>query len=138
MTLLLTLQVSAQDNKHPRFNPEEFKAKLEAFITHKAGLTAEESAKVFPIYHEMKDKQRELRQKEFKLKKSLPQSDNDKDYQDILDKVAQLHIEAAKIEESYNKKMYKAIPAKKVYAITLAEDAFHREMLKKFNNKPQR
>ena len=130
MMLLLALQVSAQDNKRqPRFNPEEFRARLEAFITQRACLTQEESTKVFPIYQEMKDKERQLKQQEYKLKRNIMQSEKDKDYQDALNQITQLRIEAAKIEESYYKKMCKAVPAKKAYAIMLAEDAFHREVL---------
>lgn len=135
MVLLLTLQVSAQENKQPRFNPEEFRAKLEAFITQRACLTQEECAKAFPIYQEMKDKQRNLKQQEYKLKRNCMQSAKEKDYQDALSKITELRIEAAKIEESYYKKMCKAVTAKKAYAIMLAEDAFHREVLNNIERK---
>ena len=44
-------------------------------------------------------------------------------------KIVQTRIESAKLEEGYCKKMCKVVPAQKVYAMMLAEDAFHRELL---------
>lgn len=129
MSLVLMLQVSAQENKRPRFNPEEFKAKLEAFITEKADLTQEESKRVLPIYQEMKDKQRKLKQTEWKLKRNAEQLDSEKECQEALMKIVQTRIESAKLEEGYCKKMCKVVSAQKVYAMMLAEDAFHRELL---------
>ena len=134
MGLLVALPVLAQNDRRPRFNPEEFKAKLEAYVAQHACLTQDECEKVFPIYHEMKEKKRELQKQEHKLKSSTSKTDaSEKEYQDALNRIAQLHIESAKIENQYYKKMCKEIPAKKVYGILLAEDVFHREMLNRFN-----
>ncbi len=133
MVLLLALPAQAQDNKRPRFNPEEFKARMETYIAQKAELSPAESEKVFPIYHEMKAKQRDLMQQEYKLKRNSI-GDSEKAHQEALLKIVKLHKEAADIEETYYKKMFKAISAKKVYAIMRAEDAFHREMLQRANN----
>ena len=138
MTMFMVLVAIAQDNKLPRFNPEEFRAKLETYIAQKANLTQAECDKVFPIYRELKEKQRKLKTGEMKLKKNCAGYDNDKEFQEAIEDVAKLRIEAAKLEESYYKKMCKVIPAKKVYAITMAEDAFHREMLQRFNNKQRK
>lgn len=132
--MLLMLPALAQEQKHPRFNPEEFKARMEAYISQKACLSQAESEKVFPIFHEMKQKQRELMKKEQKLKQSNFDSDTaDKKYQEVLMKVAELHKQAANVEEDYYKKMCKAISPKKVYAIIQADDAFHRDMLQRFS-----
>ena len=67
MTLLLALPVLAQSEKRARFSPEEFKAKLETFIAQRACLSQGECEKVFPIYHEMKEKQRELQKREHRI-----------------------------------------------------------------------
>ena len=130
--LFLSLSVHAQDNKRPRFNPEEFKARMEAYIAQKAGLSQSESEKVFPIFHEMKAKQRELLYKENKLKRSIGFNEPEKAYQNALIKILDLHEETAEIEETYYKKMCKVISPKKVYAIMYADGSFHREMLQKF------
>ena len=135
LALLLALPALAQNDKRPRFDPEEFKTKMEAYIAQRACLTQGECEKVFPIYHEMKEKQRQLQKKEHELKyKTLKPDDAEKNYQDALAQIAELHVEGAKIESTYYKKMCKAVSAKKVYGIILAEDAFHREMLQRFNS----
>lgn len=131
LTLLLAIPATAQENRRPRFNPEEFNMKMQAFIAQKACLTPEESEKVFPIYLKMKEKQRELKHQEIKLKKQCLSSE--KECLNTLDRIVDLHEQFAKIEENYYKKMCKVIPAKKVYNIMLAEDAFHREMLQHAN-----
>lgn len=131
LTLLLAVPAIAQENKRPRFNPEEFNMRMKAFIAQKACLTPEESEKVFPIYLKMKEKQRELKHKEIKLKKQNPSSE--KECLNTLDQITDLHEQFADIEEDYYKKMCKVIPARKVYNIILAEDAFHREMLQHAN-----
>ena len=133
LVLFLSLSLQAQNNKWPRFNPEEFKANMEAYIAQKAGLSQSESEKVFPIFHEMKAKQRELLQKENKLKRSIGFNESEKTYQNAIIKILDLHEEAADIEETYYKRMCKVIPAKKVYAIMYADDSFHREMLQRFS-----
>lgn len=129
-------QTFSEEGKHPPFNVEEFRAKMKAYITQKAELTPAECEKVFPLFQEMKAKQRELKKQEMKLKRSeMP--DGDKESQERLHKIAQLHVNAAKLEETYYRKMCKAISAKKVYAVILADDAFHREMLQSFAPHPR-
>ena len=141
MILLLAQPALAQEQKRPRFNPEEFRAKMEAYISQKACLTQAESEKVFPIFHEMKQKQRELMKKEHKLKRNTSEANtSDKKYQEALMQIADLHEKAADLEEDYYEKMCKAISPKKVFAIIQADDAFHREMLQRFsrgNEKPR-
>ena len=132
LILFLSLSVQAQDNKQPKFNPNEFKVMMECYIAQKAGLSPSESEKVFPIFHEMKAKQRDLMYRENKLKRSVGFNEPDKTYQNALIKILDMHEEAANIEETYYKKMVKVIPAKKVYAIMYADGEFHREMLQRF------
>lgn len=128
------MPMMAQEKKQPRFNPEEFKAKMEAYITEKAELSKEEAEKVLPIFSEMKSKQYELTKQERKLRRQGEKEfTSDKDFEEALDKMAELKENAADLEEDYYKKMCKAISARKVYAIKLADDAFHREMLQRSN-----
>ena len=139
--ILLTLSLSlvmigtmAQDNKRPRFNPEEFKARLESYITQKAELSSTEAEKFFPIYHEMKAKQREVMKKVQDLKRKHPAQDtSEKKYTEIIYKIAELDEDVAEIEEEYYKKLCKAISPQKVYRAILADDSFHREMVQRFN-----
>ena len=138
--LLLTMPSMAQENKRPRFNPQEFRAKLETYITQKAELTQDEADKVFPIFEEMKKKQHDAMKAEQELRrKGNGEFDSDKDYQAALEKITEQKVKSAKIEAEYYKKMCKSISARKVFLIKRADDEFHREMLQRFNtHKPKR
>lgn len=122
-----------------KFKPEEFKAKLESFITNEAGLTPSEAQVFYPIYHEMKGKQRQLQHKIFMLKKNAPTDDaSDKDFAITIQKIKDLGVEMAQLEVNYYKKMCQAISPQKVYKAMCAEDKFHRKMLEDFGHDQNR
>ena len=52
------LRAVGSPNQH--LSPKEFRAKQQAFITEKAGLTQEEAAKFFPVYFELQDRKKQL------------------------------------------------------------------------------
>lgn len=134
--LCTTLTVQAQPERG-KFNPEEFRAKLEEFITWKADFTNTEAQTFFPIFHKMKEEQRTLQTEMFKLKRNRSEENNlsEKDYANKIQRICELNTKMAEIQESYYKKMYKAVPAQKVYKAMLAEDAFHRMMLRQFDQR---
>ncbi|MGN0233359.1 MAG: hypothetical protein ACI4B5_02925 [Bacteroidaceae bacterium] len=130
MAALTTVQAQPQGEK---FNPKEFRAKLEEFITKEVGLTSSEGKAFFPLFHEMKEKQRDLQDLIFQLKRNNPTGNaTDKDYAATILKIKRLEVEKAELEEQYYKKMCKAIPARKVYQAMKAEDIFHRKMINNF------
>lgn len=133
--------LNAQPQQKGKFNPEEFKAKLENYVTCAAGFTQSEAQAFYPIYHEMKGKQRQLQRRIYKLKNNQPDENaSDKDYALIIQKTKDLGVEMAQLEVNYYKKMCNAVSPKKVYKAMCAEDKFHRMMLEEFGhgkNKPQ-
>lgn len=117
-----------------RFSPKEFRAHLEEFISKEAGLTASEGKAIFPIFHEMKEKQFKAQDKIFRLKRNGPASNaSDKEFANAIQKIKSLEVEKAETEEMYYKKMCKVIPARKVFLVMQAEDKFHRRMINNFN-----
>lgn len=137
--ILTSLSASAQMHKEKRMSPKEFRAKTEAFIGEKAGFTTKEAQKFFPIYHEMKGKQWKLMMEKGKLKQQKPGfASTDKEYATIINKIKDLNVEIAQIEETYYKRMCKAVPAKKVFMAMQAEDDFHRQALSRFNHDRRR
>ena len=132
--LALSTALAAQPHRG-KFNPEEFKAKLENFITAETGFTPAEAQAFYPIYHEMKEKQRNLQREIFRLKKDAPDSNaSDKDFALVIQKIKDLGAEMAGLEVTYYKKMCKAVSPRKVYAAMQAEDKFHRQMLEEFGH----
>lgn len=120
-----------------RLNPEEFKNRMEHFITQKADLTTEEAKAFIPIYSEFKDKQREIQRKIMKLKQ-IPGDNTTADFEKTVMEIASLDKEAASLKTVYYKRLCKAVPARKVYRVIIAVDNFHRQMLKDFNNRGPR
>jgi len=126
-------QKQDRNNNAMRFNPQEFVARMETYITQKAGFTPEEAAKFYPIFHEMKGKQHKLSSQAMKLKRDRPATNSaNKEYSETVSKLTHIDVEIAKIADAYYKKMCKVVAAQKVYKAMLAEESFNREMLQRF------
>ena len=103
--LLFGIALMAQQQQRGKFNPQEFKSKLESYVTAEAGFNPSEAQAFYPIYFEMKGKQRGLQRQIFMLKKNAPQAGADKDYSIIIQKIKDLGVEMAKLEVTYYKKL---------------------------------
>ena len=136
LIMMATVTCVLAQPKGERFNPEEFRAHLESFISREANLTASEGKAFFPLFHEMKERQRKLQDDIFALKRNGPSGNaSDKEYAAAIQKIKNLEVEKAELEEQYYKKMCKAVPARKVYQAMKAEDKFHRKMLNDFKRR---
>lgn len=128
--MFFLLPMMAQnEGERPRFNPEIFKARLESYIRDKADLTQEEGNQLFPLYYEMKQKQKDVYQQIHQLKKSHHSQQNPNATKVVAD-IMTLKVKLAKIEQTYYTKMSKALGGEKVLRVMYAEDCFHRDMLK--------
>ena len=117
------------------FNKQEFRQRMQGFITKEASLTEEEAKAFFPIYNEYKDKQRQIHMSINKLKKNTPNSNDEKAYEKCLMEMAELNAEMAGLDSVYYKKICKAISAQKFYKILNIEDRMHRRMLQNYNRR---
>ena len=117
------------------FNKQEFRQRMQGFITKEANLTEEEANAFFPIYGEYKDKQRQIHMSINKLKKNAPASGDEKAYEKCLMDIARLNTEMAELDSVYYKKICKAISAEKFYKILNIEDRMHRRMLQNYNRR---
>ena len=135
--LLLPIFGMAQEQgkqaHRPRFNQEEFRQRVENYITKEANLTEEEAKAFFPIYNEYKDKQRQIHMSINKLKKNTPNNNDEKAYEKCLMEMAELNAEMAGLDSVYYKKICKAISAEKFFKILNIEDRMHRKMLQNYN-----
>ncbi len=144
LTLLLcaaTLGASAQPpkgNRRPRFNPQQYHQMLVGHINKAAELSEQESQDFFKLYDEMKDKQRKLQKQINEQKYKNHKNLSDKEAQQRILKMLDIEEEMSDIKEDYYKKLLKKLPASKVHRAILAEDAFHRQMLRKFEPQQKR
>ena len=127
LQLFMVVSVSAQGGQQ-KFSPEKFDADMEKFVTEQAKLTQQEADKFFPLFREMHQKQRAVYHKIRQATKQQPA--DDKACETTLKECDKLNIELRQIEQSYHQKMMKAVPAKKVYDAIMAENNFHRRMMR--------
>jgi len=126
----MAVAVSAQEKK---FSPEKFQADMEAFISKEASLTPEESQKLFPLLREMHAKQRTALGNLHRMGKNKPAGDAV--CADYIKQYDKKQIELKTIEQSYHKKMLSVVPASKLFDVIRAENRFHRQMMKGWQQK---
>lgn len=117
----------ASERGERRFDPVKFQKMVEESLTKAAVLTPEEAKAFFPIYNEMRQKQRQMGRQIHELKKT-PGND-EQSYAQTIAKINQLKVDMAKLEQDYYKRFTKAVPAEKVFKVMKAEDDFHRRMV---------
>ena len=129
LLLIMTMMVNAQDK---RFSPEKFEADLKAYITKEASLTSQEADKVYPVFRELREKQRVIYDKMRKLGMNKPVGDEA--CKQAIVEYDKLNLELRQLDVYYHKKMIKMVSASKVYEIMQAENRFHRQMMKGWQN----
>ncbi|MBO4905952.1 MAG: hypothetical protein J5486_02810 [Bacteroidaceae bacterium] len=133
-TLLLPLMLFAQQHtaggERPRFNPQEFQQRMQQTITREAELTTEEATAFFPIYNEMKQKQRTINDQIRDLKRQTPGCGSEADYLTAITRIKQLQVEMAEVERDYYQRLCGAVSPVKVFKAMRAEDNFHRSMVR--------
>ena len=114
--------------KRPKFDPQRFEADLEQFIATEAGLTAQQAAAFFPVYKEMRDKQRVLfgRMGQYR---HVDTSDDDACAKAIRE-LDDCEMQIKQLQHQYHLKFMEILPAAKVLKAIRAEERFHRQAFK--------
>lgn len=139
IAVLLVMAVAAAqyNGNRPKFSPEKFQAELERFIAKEACLSPKESARFFPVYSEMKKKERALYGRIRRLGRQKPASDEA--CEKVIKQRDELDVDLKQLQQSYHDKFLRIIPASKLFDVIKAEDQFHRKSLRDFNhNAPRR
>ena len=114
------------------FSPWEYMRKEEQYITAKAELTLIEAESVFPLLHQMKERQREIDGKIFRLfNRANYVALSEADSKSIIKEIERLNKEKQTIESTYNHKILSILSAKKFLKFKQAEMSFGRFMLHK-------
>ena len=117
------------------FDPQKFQQMVEQSLTKAANLTQEEAKVFFPLYNEMRSKQREMGKQIHQLKKDC-KGDAQGCASTIL-RIKKLQVEMAVVGQNYYQRMLKVIPPEKVFKVMEAEDDFHRRMVQGQRSKPR-
>jgi len=127
MLTLSTLSVFAQGPMRAE-RQERIKALWTAFLTQELELTADESAKFWPIYNEYSKKEKELHQKRVKMNalQSMSESEIDNMYKQSLSNEEKM----IELKREYYPKLKTAVPAYKIVKIPAAEREFKKKLLR--------
>ena len=106
------------------FDPKKFQQMKEQSLTKAASLTPEEAKAFFPLYNEMRTKQREMGRQIHNLKKNAQG-----DPKATIMRIKQLQVDMAELERSYFDRILKLVPPEKVLKVIETEDDFHRRMV---------
>lgn len=131
--LLLTASSQSRDK---RLSKEYYQAQLAQFIIQEAQFTAKEAADFRVIFKEMQNKQR----KTFEAMKDIwhKPGRGEKECAEAIRQKDKMDIELKNLQQQYHNKLLKVMPASKVFKAIIAEDKFHRQMLRKWSNKPKK
>lgn len=124
-----TAQPEGQPQDAPRFDPQAFQQMVEKELTKAGSLTTEEAQAFFPLYNDMRQKQREMGRQIRDLKCSAPA--DAKAAAATIMKIKSLQVEMSEIEQDYYKRILRKVPAEKVFRMMKAEDDFHRRMVRR-------
>ena len=105
------------------------KAETHRFITQEAGLTTQETARLFPIFDEMRTKQRGYFDRLRAIHSARPSSE--REALEMIERADTYEIQLKQIEQRYHKEMLKVISATKLMRVLEAERRFHRQMFRK-------
>lgn len=126
----------AADGAERRLSPEEFRIKQQAFITEKAGLTEKEAAVFFPLYFELQDRKKQLRDENWKLmREGKSEQTTEARYEEILESVYDNNIAVDRLDKTYFEKFKKILSFRKIYLVQNSEMRFHRELLRGMHGK---
>ena len=127
--MLCALTMTAQQ----KFDPAKFRAELHQYIIKEADLTSAEEKKFFPLYVEMRDKQRTLHEKVRAIRKQNPTTEPA--CKSAIIQRDNLEVQMREIERSYHQKFFKILPATKVYKILVAEEKYHKRVFRDLRKK---
>lgn len=112
-----------------KFDPVKFRAELHQYLITEVGLTQQEQKKFFPLYDEMRDKQRAIFEKQRAIRHQKPTTESA--CRSAITQKDNLEVQIREIERTYHQKFLKALPATRVYSILAAEERFHKRVFKK-------
>lgn len=115
------------------FDKEAYKKEQHKYITCKAKLSPNEATNFFAIFDVMRDEEAKVFEQIRNVRKEKPTTD--KEFRSAVQRIDKFEIKLKQIQEQYHNKLFKAIPAKKVYDALRASDSFDKEKFREMNRK---
>ena len=120
---------------------EKIKAYKIAYLTEELNLTTQEAQKFWPVYNTFENKMIDLRfEEKFKIRKQIKKAGGldeltENQAKEIALKMSSLKIKIHEITKEFQNKLPEILPYKKIIKLNIAEEKFHRKLIKKLRNK---
>lgn len=142
LTLTSTLSF-AQNGRLMKQKKEQLKSLKVAFITSELDLTADESAKFWPLYNAFDEKQSEIRRTKMKSYLDRMDSENfdtvsEKEAATLLAQMESSEEEMYQLRKKFIGSLKSVLPAVKILKLKKAEEDFNRKLLQQYRNKRNR
>jgi Spy/CpxP family protein refolding chaperone len=133
----------AQNGRLMKQKKEQVKSLKVAFITSELDLTADESAKFWPLYNAFDEKQSEIRRTKMKSYLDRMDSENfdtvsEKEAATLLSQMESSEEELHQLRKKFISNLKSVIPAVKILKLKKAEEDFNRKLLQQYRNKRSR
>ncbi|MCZ8089005.1 sensor of ECF-type sigma factor [Flavobacterium sp.] len=133
----------AQNGRLMKQKKEQVKSLKVAFITSELDLTADESAKFWPLYNAFDEKQSEIRRTKMKSYLDRMDSENfdtvsEKEAATLLSQMESSEEELHQLRKKFISNLKSVIPAVKILKLKKAEEDFNRKLLQQYRNKRNR
>ena len=117
--------------KKSQTSETEFRAKQQAYMTEKAGLTPEEAEKFFELYFELQDKKNAINKERWQeARQATKQEMSEETYEAIIDKYVSAEQAILDMKKEYIEKYRKVLSERKLCLVYMAEVKFNRNMMK--------
>lgn len=132
--VISTQQINAQ-NESREARMEKFRTEKIAFLTTKLELTTTEAEKFWPIYNQLEKERWEAQKSRRQLEDKVREAEESLSEHEITkltrDFVGSMQKEGA-LMASYNEKLLKVLPPKKVLKLYKAENEFRMNLIRKY------
>ncbi len=135
--VLMSFAVNAQDKDSHEARMEKYRAEKVSFLTTKLDLTPAEAQKFWPIYNQM-DKERWVAQKcRRDLENKVSEAEESLSDNEIIKLTREFSgsmQQEGTLMTSYNEKLLKVLPPRKVLKLYKAENEFRMNMIRKYRD----
>lgn len=135
--VLMSFTLNAQDKDSHKARMEKFRAEKVSFLTTKLDLTPSEAEKFWPIYNQMDKERWEAQKCRRDLENKVSEAEESLSDNEIIKLTREFSGSMQKegtLMTSYNEKLLKVLPPKKVLKLYKAENEFRMNMIRKYRD----
>ncbi len=135
--VLMSFEVFAQDKDSREARMEKYRAEKVSFLTTKLDLTPAEAEKFWPIYNQMDKERWEAQKCRRDLENKVSEAEESLSDSEIIKLTREFSGSMQKegtLMTSYNEKLLKVLPPKKVLKLYKAENEFRMNMIRKYRD----